>query len=467
MKLALARVNYSQLYGFYDGGATYKQRDILIPYHLLVLASVAQRADVEVRIFDGEIGLLSEDELSDKILEWNPDFVGMTATTPDVQATINVLAHIKRERPRITTIIGGSHVSAVGGVESREIDYVVVGRGEKALRHILKGDCWDRVIRMGEDDSPDSPDYMMLNYSEYPFTDPERGQVNSASVMSSQGCPFHCVFCYHTQKFRVKPVDEFVSDIMQLYYARDVRYFYIYDDTFLLDSERTIKILSHLRVLKDARFQCLTRANLVNEDMARRLKDAGFVRVSMGLESGSNEILKGVSKGVTVEDGEKACRILSREGIETRASFILGLPHDTHKTIRETIEYAKSIDLYHASFNIMTPYPGTRVYDIAVKGIGIHFAQESYKTDWSKYRRWGKSVIKTDVLTAEELEDYQVVAQMDFYARDKILNHYTHLFEDGNRSRFSYRPLNYAWRKKFGQDIPFWDELDKTEMINP
>ena len=467
MRLALGRVNYSQLYGFYDDGATYKQRDILIPYHLLVLASVAKTAGAEVKIFDGEVGLLSEEDLADQILAWEPDFVGMTATTPDIEATIGVCRHIKGHDLRITTVIGGPHVTGIGDLDSLNVDYVVVGRGEKAIVHILEGDCLGRIVKTREDDPPDRPDYTMLDYSQYPFTDPRWGQVNAASVMSAQGCPFGCSFCFHDKILRLKDVDDFVGEIMWLYYAADVRYFFVYDETFLMNRNRTIEILDKLKSLKDVHFQCQTRANLVDHDVAKRLRDANFVRVTMGLESGSDEILRGVSKGVTRDDGTEACRILSEVGIETRASFILGLPYETHETVRETIDFAKDIDLYHASFNIMTPYPGTKVYGMACRGEGIQFTRESYRNDWSAYRRWGTSVVRTNELTAEELEDYQVAAQTEFYARDKILDYYTNLFEGGNRSRFSYRPINFAWRKKFGVDIPFWNQLGDGEIIEP
>lgn len=465
MRLALARVNYSQLYGIYDNGATYKQRDVLIPYHLLVLASAAKSIDAEVKIFDGEINLLSEKELANQILDWNPDFLGMTSTTPDVCVATTVCKIIKEIRPDISTIIGGPHVTATG-IADAAFDYIVRGRGQKALVEIIRGSVAPRIVEIEPDDPCDVPDYSMLDYSKYPFTDPRRGQVRAASVMSVQGCPFRCFFCFHDRNVRPRPIAEFVNEITWLYDVAGVRYFFVYDETFLLDRDRTIEILDRLRSLKDAHFQCQTRANLVNPDIARRLRDARFVRVTMGLESGSDTILDRMSKGVTVAAGVDACRTLYAEGIETRASFILGLPYETHETIRRTIEYAKSIDLYHASFNIMTPYPGTRVYDMAVRGEGIHF-DHSYRDDWAAYRRWGRSVIRTNDLTAEELEDYQVAAQTEFYARDKILNHYTHLFEGGNRSRFAYRPLNFAWERKFGRSIPFWDKLEVDEIVQP
>lgn len=467
MKLALARINYSQLYFVYDEGRTYEQRDILIPYHLLVLATRAEREGIDVRIFDAEVGLLNEEQLAYNILEWGPDFVGLTATTPDITGTLKVCEMLKIRKPSIKTIIGGSHVTAIPDIQSLYVDFIVKGYGEKAIVEIIKENCHSGVVEIMPDHFQGSPAYHLLDYSDYQFTDPLRGRMNATSIMSAQGCPFDCVFCFHDKNLRYKSVNDFICEIDYLYYQKDVRYFFIYDETFLLNKKRTFEILRKLKMYKRAHFQCQTRANLVDQKIVDKMKESNFVRVTMGLESGSDEILKRASKGVTKEDAVKACQLLHDAGIETRASFILGLPYETSKTVDETIEFAKKLDLYHANFNIMTPYPGSKTYEMACNGEGLHFKEERYKTGWDKYRRWGKSVIRTDALTADDLEGYQIKAQVEFYARPKMLEYYQHLFENGNRSRYFYRPLNFAWQKKFNECIPFWNELDETEMLNP
>ena len=454
VKIALGRVNYSQVYRLYDNGRTYEQRDILLPYNLLVLATAICKTGVDIKIFDAEIQLWDENQLADEILKWKPDFVGLTATTPDIEATIDVCRLIKKRNNLIKTIIGGSHVTAVS-CSNKDVDFVVRGRGEDELAQILN----IKSRRVGR------VNYNLIDLNDYMFTDPLKGRIKTATIMSMYGCPFDCSFCFHSKDIIYRDTEDFIREIGLLYDYEDVRYFYIYDDTFLLDKTRRNKILDALKRFKEAHFQCLVRASLIDRDVVLRLRDANFVRVSMGLESGSDEILKKISKGITKEDGERACRELSKEGIETRASFILGLPYETHKTIEETIEFAKNIELYNANFNILTPYPGTKVYEMAVAGEGLKFKQDSYKTDWKDYKRWGKAIIETDDLKAEDLEEYQIKAQVEFYARGKILDYYYSLFGGGNLSRYFYRPLNFAWRNKFNTDVPFWDKLEDTALI--
>ena len=462
LKLAFARVNYSADYGFYDSGNTYKERDILIPYQLLVLAGSTRTYGIDVRIFDGEVGLKTERQLTNEILEWEPDFVGFTATTPDIDRTMYACELIHEKNPLIIIIIGGSHATAMPNevLKNQFVDYVVKGQGERAIIDIVYSKTNDRIIESDPLGYRLDPAFDMLDYSDYPFTDLTCGQVKAASVMTAYGCPYGCKFCFHDKNVIYRSAEDFINDIKYLYNVKQVKYFYIYDDTFLLNKARATYILGALESFNNAHFQCLTRANLIDEEITRRMVRANFVRVSMGLESGSDEILKHVSKGVSIADAINACRILHDAGIETRASFILGLPYETHDTINETIEFAKSLDLYHANFNIMTPYPGTEVYEMAKREEGLRFANKKYETDWSKYRRWGKAIVETAELSAEDLELYQVNAQVEFYSQDKIYEYYYNLFKNGNKSKYFYRPLNFAWQNKFNKDVPFWSELN-------
>ena len=463
-RLALARTNYSQDYNFYNNGIC-EDRDILIPLQLLVIAMAARNCGDEVRIFDGEVGLLDEEELASDIADWKPDYIGITATTPDIPQ-VSLLCRILREIiPHAKVIIGGSHATAMpeDALEKTGADYVVNGYGRAAIIEIMSGTCKEGIVTESASIGNQSPAYSLLDYENYKFTDPTCGQVRTASVMSAYGCPFKCKFCAHDKDIRYKDVDLFLGEVNYLYDVKGVRYFYVYDDTFLLNKQRAFEILDRFERFDKAHFQCLTRANLLNWETVDRLKRAHFVRVSMGLESGCDEILRLVSKGVTTQDARVACQLLNNTGIEARASFILGLPYENHETINETIEFAKSLELYHANFNIMTPYPGTETYDMAARGDGLRFKEKDGAKDWRGYRRWGKSIIETDDLTANDLESYQVKAQTEFYSQNKIFLYYNRLFMKGNKSRYFYRPLNFAWRRRFNRDIPFWNELNGNE----
>ncbi len=499
IKVALGRVNYSQLYGFYDKGKTLEKRDILTPYQLLTLAGYIQSEDVEVKIFDGEVELLNQRDLSEKIMSWNPNIVGLTATTPDTNLAIEVFNYIKIKNNTIKTVIGGPQASARPDDlrKHKSIDYIVVGDGEYPLTRIIEHEIGHKLekadtnvrdkyfsqinLNKGESNNPviirgypesltglPMPAHNLLDYSNYQFTDPTRGAVIAASIMSSRGCPFNCAYCFHDRNLRNRSIDLFIDEIVYLAKRKNVKYFYIYDDTFTVNKRRVLEILDRIISLElnECNFQCLTRAELLDEELARKMKRANFMRVSMGVESGSEKILKAISKGTEKEDYIKACKLLLKYGVETRGSFMLGLPFETKETVEETIEFSKELELYHANFNIMMPYPGTKIYEMALQGRGIYFVDPKYATDWDRFRRWGTAVTRTNDLSSKEIVASQKKAQVEFYTQKKVYDHHEDSFLKGNRSRFFYRPLNFAWKQKYGKNIPFWNELGSDQMVS-
>ncbi len=475
-KVALARVNYSQLYGVYDGGKTTKQRDILPPYQLLTLAGYVRDKGAEVKIFDGEVELQSQEELARDILDWKPDLAGLTSTTPDIDLTVEVCDVIKEVNPCIVTLVGGPHASAQpqNTIEYPSVDYVAVGDGESAIVDIMNANSLhilgDNIKQGGTIDIGNNPmpAHDLIDYSKYTFSDPNRGLKNAASIMTTRGCPYACTFCFHNRKLRFKNIETVMAEIKYLY-EHGVRYFYVYDDTFFVKKTWVYQIIDKIRELKitDACFQCLTRGNLVDPKLLEALREVGFVRISMGVESGSDAILKRVQKGVKKADYKKACKLIREYDIETRGSFILGHPHETPEDIQATIDFSKELELYHANFNVMTPYPGTQVYELAKKGDGIRFTKPEYETNWAKYRRWGNSIIETDALKADDLVEAQIECQREFYSQQKVYDYYHNLFLGGNKNLYFYRPLNFGWKEKYGKDVPFWKDLDQSTLLDP
>jgi len=495
--LALARVNYSQLYHYYDDGRTYAKRDVLIPYQLITLAAHVRERGVDVRIFDGEVDLWSQEELAMAILEWQPHFVGLTSTTADICLALSVCERIKMADSAIVTILGGPHASAVPEDVARHafVDYVVAGDGEYpldivinresngALSGLIAGQLSNDLFAEAETAHfpgkiirgklksllrQPMPAHDMLDYRKYHFTDPIRGRGPAASIMSSRGCPYDCTFCFHDRRWRTRTVEQFIEEIAYLAEHKGIKFFYVYDDTFTRNKKRALRILSAIGRLnaEDLHFQCLTRGDMIDEELVDAFANARFVRVSFGVESGSDRILRLAGKRIRKKDYRKSIRMLRQAGILTRASLILGHPFETEAEVQETIAFATELELIHANFNIMTPYPGTAVYEMAKRNQGISFAREQYAKDWTMYRRWGKALIRTEHLGAEDLEHYQKEAHETFYTQESVYRDHHQLFMKGNASKYFYRPLNDAWRKRYQKDIPFWDALEEDSIVD-
>ena len=154
-----------------------------------------------------------------------------------------------------------------------------------------------------------------------------------------------------------------------------------------------------------------------------------------------------MNKGAALDDYRRAYEVLDEAGFEEhRGSFIIGHPHETEQTIRESIDFAREVGLHRVGVNIMTPYPGTAVYDDARNGRGLYF--EPRACDYAQYRRWGRSVVSTDELSAEALEYWHGRFLAEVYSTDQVVRHAMKEFRRGNRSRFYFRPVLEANRHR-------------------
>ncbi len=210
------------------------------------------------------------------------------------------------------------------------------------------------------------------------------------SLYTGRGCPAQCTFCLWPQtigghKYRVRSAQN-VADEMA--HAKklfpQVREFFFDDDTFTANLPRAREIAQKLKPL-GVTWSCNSRAN-VNYETIKLMKDCGLRLLLVGYESGSQQILDRVKKGVTVEEMReftKACREL---GVVIHGTFILGLPIETPETIEETIRFAQELDVFSIQVSLAAPYPGTELYDMA------------------KQNGWFSKKDKTDILHGDGLQ---------------------------------------------------------------
>ncbi len=474
MKLALCRSPYTKVYNFYSEEGIVK-RDTYVPYPLLLLAGHIKKVyknEVDIRIFDGEIGLKSQDELIDDIAYWNPDLIGFTVTTPEIDVTLNICKALKNEMPDCKTILGGPHITGVRPSGSYpHIDYMVIGEGEYSLEKIIrteKNGCQNESetaylqSRDVDLDETGDPDYSIINTDDYQFIDPLNGFVKAHTIFSVRGCPHKCKFCFANRNYRRRNLDKVIEEIKYLY-SKGVRLIDINDETLTQNRKRFFELTDKILALdyNDLRFIGLTRGDMITEEIAERLAQANFRRMYVGVESGSDRILKIVGKNTTAEKVKKGISLLGKQDIIVRGSFILGLPYETHETVNQTIEFAKDLDMQIAGFNIATPYPGTELYDMALNKQGIEFTVDMESDNsYSQFRRWGNCVIRTPELTSKDLINYQKKANDEFFSQQKIIDFYRRTFEQGNKERYWHRTLNHVYERVYGKNLDYWDNLN-------
>ena len=450
--VTLVRPSYSSVYGVY--GKVPKEREIRPPLSLMYLASSLEKEGHEVIIIDAEPELISINNLFDQIIKTNPNIVGITSTTPEFHIVEKLVKMIKKNYPKITVVVDGAHVSALPKEtleDCPEIDYIVKGEGERAIVRISNEPSQKRIIQeplLENLDKNPEPARHLVNYEYYNYAMPGRGLIRMDVIESSRGCPFQCTFCFNrARKTRFRTPKLVVDEIERSYNKNAIKLFMFFDDTLTVSKNHIMEICDEIikrGLNKKIVFYANTRANTTDKEMLMKMKKAGLIEISMGVETGNPEILKAIKKGTTHTQYRRIYRWMYELNLQTRGSFIVGLPYETHKTIRETINFAKSVDLMRVSCNILTPYPGTIVYEQAIRKDGLELVCK----DWKEFKRWGNSVIRTKELSKKDLEFYQKRFLTEFYTQPKVLFYHFKQLLKGNLSFFYYRPVIFAMKNR-------------------
>jgi len=230
---------------------------------------------------------------------------------------------------------------------------------------------------------------------------------NGFSMITSRGCPGRCKFCdthiVWTRKYRARSPTNVVDEIEQLHDRYNIGFMVFVDDTFIVNKKRAIEICNQIieRGI-DIKWECAGRVNLVNKEILAKMKEAGCNTIYYGIESGSQEVLDYINKGITLEQAKNAIKITKKAGIGTSAFFMIGFPSETEEDVKKTIEFNKRLPLdEHDTFSILTPFPGTELYKI-MKDEGLLLNEE-----WDMYynRRADEVLppIRTRHLSSEEL----------------------------------------------------------------
>ncbi len=192
------------------------------------------------------------------------------------------------------------------------------------------------------------------------------------SFYTGRGCPAKCTFCLWPQtigghKYRTKSPSVVIRELEEGkdLWGNRVREWMFDDDTFTIDKARAIEISKGLKRLK-LTWSCNARAH-VDYDTLKQLRDNGLRLLLVGFESGNQAILNRIKKGITLDMAREFMRNCHKLGIKVHGTFIIGLPLETKETIEETIRFAQELDPHTIQVSIAAPYPGTELYDQAVR----------------------------------------------------------------------------------------------------
>jgi len=295
------------------------------------------------------------------------DYYCIAVSTPNYLECLSIGRSLK-EKEFGKIIFGGNHITDFPDQkETKEVaDYWIVGDGEDAMNRILAGEAKKGLVLskpvLNLDELP-MPDYKALKFERYTMTvDGKKG----ASMVTARGCMYNCAFCGSAKikKVRQRSPENVIEEMKFLYKEYGIRGFYFGDDIFTWNRERCLKLCNLIKdTFEDVLWRATTRADLVDKELLLVMKETGCSVISLGCESGNNEILLKIHKGMTVEQNREAVGWAHEVGLKVKAFFIIGLPGETKETAMKTIEYAKSLNLDYADFYPYTPYPSTPIWD--------------------------------------------------------------------------------------------------------
>lgn len=360
-----------------------------IPYiSLAALAGVLLKDGHSVKILDLSISENPFEDLINTLEGFQPDFAGITFTSGLSKEAGELATQTKIFNNSIKTIAGGAHSSIFPRevLEKYDFDFAVFGEGENTLLELVAGndlltikglafkDSQGKIIvnearELIEDlDSLPYPAYYLYNAKNYHSPKVTSRKSPVAAIETSRGCPYSCIFCskhIFQRKFRAKSAKR-VVDEMEIILNLGYKEIHIWDDCFSADLNHAKEVCDEILKRKLKFYWNIyngIRVDRVDEELLRKLKEAGCYRISFGIESGDQSILDHAKKGVTIEQIRNAVKLVKKVKIEALGFFMIGLPGETPQTINKTIALAKELDLDLIKIGIATPLPGTEFFN--------------------------------------------------------------------------------------------------------
>ncbi|MEW6532129.1 MAG: radical SAM protein [Thermodesulfobacteriota bacterium] len=408
-----------------------------------VIAAVRD-AGHDVRLVDCEVEDLTVNDLYRIVQEFDPDVIGASAVITNVSRCFAAMEAAKRAKPEVLTVLGGPQITIFPeqALKNPAVDMIVLSEGEITMCEILlhlddpqelgripgtwarsNGQVCANPLRdlIDDLDSVPPPALDLFDLSKYHPAAYIWGK-RVLPILSARGCTFSCRFCEakltFRRRFRHHSASRIVGEIKDLMDSYGADSFQFMDDIFTLKKRRVHelcdKILESGRTFK---WSCFTRTDCIDPGLLAKMREAGCYLICFGCESGDQKLLDLIDKKLTVEKNRHGIALTRESGIKAFSTFMLGLPTETREQSLMTIDFAVQSKLDYAIFPILEPYPGTEIYQDAIKlGYFLDTAGNRVAHDYEGDKTW-----VPNGRDRAELEKLSFTAMRRFYLRPRIL----------------------------------------------
>lgn len=412
------------------------------PMGLIAIAGyIRENKNNHIQIYDANAEKnYSIEKITEKILQYNPQILGLTAMTTNINNALKIARAVRKKQPNITIVIGGIHatISSKEVLSNEAVDFIVVGEGEitfdQFLKNINQPEEFKNIDGLGYKENNQIiinqrreliknlnqlpfPAYDLLKIEEY--RSPYMSRTPFISMLRSRGCPFQCIFCgvqnMFGRTYRIQDPERTIKEIDYLVDKFNIKEIGFKDSEFILNQENVSRFCDLLIERNyDLIWSCNARVDCGSYQLYQKMKKAGCQIIAFGAESGDEDILKILKKGITVEQIREAVKQVKAAKIKASVNFMIGSPGETKGTIEKTIRLAKEIDPDYVHFSFTAPFPGTELREMAIKNNWLINPDLTTVT-------FMELTMNATNLTEQELRQYMKKAYRSFYFRPSYI----------------------------------------------
>ncbi len=417
-----------------------KSGTMYYPYWLCYAAGVCMDQGYEVNLVDCIAKKMTTEQTVQTVKDNAPDFLMGEITTSTCTHDYEVLKAIKAANPNVRILIGGTHATVLSERVLQEcpaIDVVVRQEYDFTLDEVMRN--WDDLSKVQgityrdrkgaiirQPDRPWLEDLdrlpmvskiyeKFLDVNDYCYAFAQKPMIQ---IFSARGCPFRCNFCSYPEsmsgrRFRRRSVKNFVDELEYIHkHMPNIREIFIEDDTFTVDKKRVAEVCEDIlrRGLKLV-WSCNTRADTLDYETMKKMKEAGCRLLVVGYESGSQKVLDETRKGISLEQSLEFARNTKKLKLMVFGCFMIGLKGDDLSTIEETFRFAKKVYPDMCFFQQAVPFPGTAFYQ---------WVKENGYLRTEDYSKWLNQDGYLNCLVDYPYADHKQIEKL----RDKLMSRY-------------------------------------------
>jgi len=401
------------------------------PFFLAYATAILKDSGYEVLLVDAIAEDLDEAEFFSRLEDFRPDVIVYEVSTASILVDLNVAA-------RTREMFGGENKIVFAGAHKEmyessflqhecNVDYVLIGEYEFSLLRLMEhlkekmdlreveglifrnaeGEVVQNQPRPLEQDLDKFPWPARQFLPMHKYIDTPGGiPTPSLQLWASRGCPFKCIFCawpqimYGGAHYRTRRPKDVVDELEWCIQEYGFKSFYFDDDTFNIGKPRILALAHEIKERNiGLPWAIMARADTMDREMLEAMREAGLYALKYGVESGSQELVSKACKGLNLQKVRETIRITRELGIKCHLTFMFGLPGETWETVEETIHFAREMDPDTLQFSIATPFPGSQFYQM------MREQGHLMSDDFNEYDGYHRAVIRTENLSARELEE--------------------------------------------------------------